>query len=205
MGSQTPPWSLQVRCPVPWDPPEPSQSRLWTSQGPPRTPPRAPKTPQGDLESARLTIQNLVNMCVLPSRISKNSFFLIFGPLVELLGRTLACAFALQTLPMVSKSRPEPSQGLPRTPLEHPCEFQVGNCFIENRRLQHFTQIMHHFHQFSTTIFGLQIGPCQLLHIFGCDFQFSGKSSHLGSFPRTPSGIFLDPLAHYGLRSNNKL
>ena len=55
-------------------------------------------------------------MCILPPRISKNSFFLIFGPLVELLGRTLACAFALQTLPMVSKSGPEPSQGLPRTP-----------------------------------------------------------------------------------------
>ena len=170
-GFPDPPWSLQVRCPVPWDPPEPSQSRLWTSQGPPRTPPRAPKTPQGDLESARLTIKNVLNMCVLPSRISKNSFFLIFGPLVELLGRTVACAVALQTLPMVSKSGPEPSQGLPRTPLEHPCEFQVGNCFIENLRLQHFTRIMHHFHQCSTTIFGLQIGPCQFLHIFACDFQ----------------------------------
>jgi hypothetical protein len=95
-------------------------------------------------------------------------------------------------------------QGLPRTPLEHPCEFQVGNCFIENRRLQHFTRIMHHFHQYSTTIFGLQIGPCQLLHIFGCDFQKSENSSHLGSFPRTPSCTFLDPLARHGLPSSNK-
>ena len=204
MGSQTPPWSLQVRCPVPWDPPEPSQSRLWTSQGPPRTPPRAPKTPQGDLESARLTIQNLVNMCVLPSRISKNSFFSHFRTSRIAPGTHLGVCLCPPDPTYGVQKRSRALSGTPQDPLEHPCEFQVGNCFSENRRLQHLTRIMHHFHQYSTTIFGLQIGPCQLLHIFGCDFQKSENSSHLGSFPRTPSCTFLDPLARHGLPSSNK-
>ena len=71
--------------------------------------------------------------------------------------------------------------------------------------LQHFTQILHQFYQFPTTVFGLQIGPCQRSHIFGCDFQNYEKSTHLGSLPRPPSGTFLDPLGRHGPPSNNKM
>ena len=57
VGSQTPPWSLQTRCPFPRDPPEPSQSQLWSSQRPPRTLLGAPKDVQGRVKSATSTIK----------------------------------------------------------------------------------------------------------------------------------------------------
>ena len=57
VNSQTPPWSLQTRCPFPRDPPEPSQSQLWSSQRPPRTLLGAPKDVQGRVKSATSTIK----------------------------------------------------------------------------------------------------------------------------------------------------
>ena len=159
MGSQTPPWNAQVRCPFAGDPPELSQSQLWSFQARPGTALRAREPPKDLSNSQGRPSKNVMNMCICTSRNTKNVFFIIFGPLIRLLGRTLACAFAIQTLPMVLQSIPEPSQGPPRTTIKHPYEFHVGSCSIRNRRLPHFTQILVHFHQFSNTIRDLQIGP----------------------------------------------
>ena len=57
VGSQTPHLSLQTRCPFPRDPPEPSQSQLWSSQRPPRTPLGAPKDTQGPVKSTTSTFK----------------------------------------------------------------------------------------------------------------------------------------------------
>ena len=108
--SQTPPWSLQVRCPCPWDPPEPLQSSLWSPQGAPRTPPRAPKDSQGPLKSARLTITKPRKYVYLALKDHKNSFFSIFGPLLGPLGDALVRDLTIQTPPW----RPKALQGPPR-------------------------------------------------------------------------------------------
>ena len=113
VGSQTPPWSLQVRCPFPRDPPEPSQSQLWSPQGPPRTPLRAPKDAQGPLKSAMSTIKKRCKYVYLALKDHKKHVFSIFGPLLRLLGPTLVRTHTIPTHPMVLKSAPEPSQGPP--------------------------------------------------------------------------------------------
>ena len=89
--------------------------------------------------------------------------------------------------------RPRTPQDPPKALLEHPCEFQLGNFFLENRQLTDFTQIYLVFYQFSLTIIPLQIDTCQLLHIFPCDFNNFTNSTPLPPPPRTPSGTLLDP------------
>ena len=114
VGSQTPPWSLQTRCPFPRDAPEPSQSQLWSSQGPPRTPLGAPKGAKGPLKCVRTTIKKRGKYVYLAFKNQPKTVFYDFrsfsgGP---------------RTHPGPHPHRPDPphgaqkrSQALPRTSL----------------------------------------------------------------------------------------
>ena len=57
------------------------------------------------------------------------------------LGRTLVCTLAIQTTPKALKITPKALLGTSLGALEHPCEFQHGRCFIENRQMSDFTHI----------------------------------------------------------------
>ena len=107
--SQTPSWSLQVRCPCPRDPPEPPQSSLWSPQGAPRTPPRAPKDSQGPPKSAKLTITKPRKYVYLALQDHKKLVFFNFRASPGALGDALVRDLTLQTPPMAPTSAPGPS------------------------------------------------------------------------------------------------
>ena len=113
MGSQTPPWSLQMRCRVFRDPPGPSQSQLGSSQDPPRMPLRPPKDPRGPQTSSKSTIKNPRKYGYLALKDHKKYVFFNFRRFLGLLGPTLVHTRTFPTLPMVLKSAPKPSQGPP--------------------------------------------------------------------------------------------
>ena len=146
LGSQTPPLSLQTRCTFPRDPPEPSQSQLLSTQGPPRTPLGAPKGAKGPLKSVRTTIKKRRKYMYLASRICQKRFFMIFGAFLEALGRTLVRTHTAPTLPIHgAQKRP---RAIPGTSLGEPWALQST---LVN---------------FNLAIVLFKIGDCELLHIF---------------------------------------
>ena len=90
-------------------PTEPSQSQLWSPQGSPRTPLRAPEDAQGPLKSAMSTIKKRWKYVYLAHRDQTKLVFSIFGPLLGLLGPTLVRTHTIPTLP-------RPPEGPPKTP-----------------------------------------------------------------------------------------
>ena len=94
-----------------------------------------------------------------------------------------------------SRDSPRPSQDTPRTargPPGSPCEFQCRYQFNKKLQLYAFTYISQGFYQFSIASLPLQIGPCQLLHIFPIDFDNFTICIHFTDSSRTPSGSLLD-------------
>ena len=145
VGSQTPPWSLQTRCPFPRDPPEPSQSQLWSSQGAPRTPLGAPKGAKGPLKSVRTTIKKRWKYVYLAFKNQPKTVFYDFrsfsgGP---------------RTHPGPHPHRPDPPHGAQKRPRAIP-----GTSLGEPWALQ--STLVN----FNLAIVLFKIGDCQILDIF---------------------------------------
>ena len=94
--------------------------------------------------------------------------------------------------PGTPQDPPKTPPGPPGDPLGSPCEFQCRYQFNKKLQLYAFTYISHCFYQFSIAILPLQIGPCQLLHIFPIDFNNFTICIHFTDSSRTPSGSLLD-------------
>ena len=88
--------------------------------------------------------------------------------------------------PGTPQDPPKTPPGPPGDPLGSPCEFQCRYQFNKKLQLYAFTYISHCFYQFSIAILPLQIGPCQLLHIFPIDFNNFTICIHLTDSPRDP-------------------
>ena len=90
--------------------------------------------------------------------------------------------------PGTPQDPPKTPPGPPGDPLGSPCEFQCRYQFNKKLQLYAFTYISHCFYQFSIAILPLQIGPCQLLHIFPIDFDNFTICIHLLRPPQHPQG-----------------
>ena len=95
--------------------------------------------------------------------------------------------------PGTPQDPPKTPPGPPGDPLGSPCEFQCRYQFNKKLQLYAFTYISQCFYQFSIAILPLQIGPCQLLHIFPIDFNNFTICIHLTDSPRDPQGPPKDP------------
>ena len=145
VGSQTSPLSLQTRCPFPRDPPEPSQSELWSSQGPPRTPLGAPKGAKGPLKSVRTTIKKRWKYVYLAFKNQPKTVFYDFrsfsgGP---------------RTHPGPHPHRPDPPHGAQKRPRAIPGT-SLGESWALQSTLVNFN--------LPSVLF--KIGDCLILHIF---------------------------------------
>ena len=88
--------------------------------------------------------------------------------------------------PGTPQDPPKTPPGPPGDPLGSLCEFQCRYQFNKKLQLHAFTYISHCFYQSSIAILPLQIGPCQLLHIFPIDFNNFTICIHLTDSPKPP-------------------
>ena len=197
------PWDRQSRfpdpsleppsaVPFPSGPPRALPKPTLEPPGPPQDPPGSPQGRPRTPQIRNVDHQKPSEICVFDPQRSQKSRFVHF---LDLSWGSWDALWSAPTpsrpSPWCSKALPSPPRDLPGRalgPLEHPCEFQPGHCFVENRRLSDFTHISHPFYRFSITIIPLQIGPCQLLHIFGRGFHFFTNRTHFPDPLGTPRG-----------------
>ena len=80
LRSQTPPWSLQMRCPVFRDPPQALQKPTLELPGPPQDTPESPQGPLRTSQIFKVDHQKPSQICVFgPQERQKNTFFQFLG------------------------------------------------------------------------------------------------------------------------------
>ena len=130
-------------------PPQALQKPTLELPGPPQDTPESPQGPLRTSQIFKVDHQKPSQICVFgPQEQQENTFFNFWASPVPP-GTHLGLRPCHPDPPQGAQKHPRAllgtSLGPPWTPLEHPCEFQHGHCFIEKRRLLSFTHIYNVF------------------------------------------------------------